>query len=98
MSESGMRGQVVLVSGAASGIGAAVMQRLMAEGARVGALDQRPVPGAHASASADLRSPQAVAAAIAELGSTLGRPVARWTMTTRSGSTPIRSTCSVPCG
>jgi NAD(P)-dependent dehydrogenase (short-subunit alcohol dehydrogenase family) len=72
MSESGMRGQVVLVSGAASGIGAAVMQRLIAEGAQVGALDQRPVPGAQASASADLRSPQAVATAIAELESALG--------------------------
>ncbi|HVJ37119.1 MAG TPA: SDR family oxidoreductase [Stenotrophomonas sp.] len=72
MSESGMRGQVVLVSGAASGIGAAVMQRLVAEGAQVGALDQHAVAGAQASATADLRSPQAVGAAIAALESALG--------------------------
>jgi len=72
MSDSGVRGQVVLVSGAASGIGAAVMQRLLAEGARVAALDQRPVEGASASATADLRDGEAVSVAIGQLESALG--------------------------
>jgi NAD(P)-dependent dehydrogenase (short-subunit alcohol dehydrogenase family) len=72
MAEGVMHGEVVLVSGAASGIGAAVVQRLRAEGARVAALDRQPVAGADASAEADLRSGEAVTQAVGQLVSALG--------------------------
>lgn len=72
MAEGVMHGEVVLVSGAASGIGAAVVQRLRGEGARVAALDRQPVDGADASAQADLRSGEAVAQAVGQLVSALG--------------------------
>jgi NAD(P)-dependent dehydrogenase (short-subunit alcohol dehydrogenase family) len=72
MSEAGMQGRTVLVTGAASGIGAAVVTRLRADGARVAALDQGISSGANATAVADLRSPDAVSAAIADLRAALG--------------------------
>ncbi|KRG40423.1 hypothetical protein ARC20_01380 [Stenotrophomonas panacihumi] len=72
MADGVMHGEVVLVSGAASGIGAAVVQRLRAEGARVAALDRQPVDGADASAQADLRAGEAVAQAVGQLVSALG--------------------------
>jgi len=72
MSEGVMQGQTVLVSGAASGIGAAVVRRLRAEGARVAALDRQPVHGADASAQADLRDAETVSAAVAQLTAALG--------------------------
>lgn len=72
MTEGVMRQQVVLVSGAASGIGAAVVRRLREEGARVAALDRQPVADADASAQADLRSAEAVAQAVGQLASALG--------------------------
>ncbi len=72
MTEGAMHGEVVLVSGAASGIGAAVVQRLREEGARVAALDRQPVADADASAQADLRSAEAVTQAVGQLVSALG--------------------------
>ncbi|HYG06182.1 MAG TPA: SDR family NAD(P)-dependent oxidoreductase [Stenotrophomonas sp.] len=72
MSEDAMRGKVVLVSGAASGIGAAVLARLQQDGARVAALDRVAVSGADASAVADLRSAEAVADAVQQLQAALG--------------------------
>lgn len=73
MSDAGMQGRVVLVTGAASGIGAAVVAQLRADGATVAALDLTAVQGADASAVADLRSAAAVTAAIATLRSAVGR-------------------------
>ncbi|WNH48158.1 SDR family NAD(P)-dependent oxidoreductase [Stenotrophomonas aracearum] len=72
MSEAGMQGRAVLVTGAASGIGAAVVARLRADGARVAALDLGEAPGADASAVADLRSAAAVTAAIDDLRGAMG--------------------------
>lgn len=72
MSEGVMRGQTVLVSGAASGIGAAVVRRLRAEGARVAALDRQPAEEADASEQADLRSAAEVATAVSRLAAALG--------------------------
>ena len=72
MSETAMQGRVVLVTGAASGIGAAVVARLRADGARVAALDQVTPDGADASAVADLRSPAAVTTAVSALRAALG--------------------------
>lgn len=67
-----MQGRVVLVSGAASGIGAAVVRRLRVAGARVAALDRQVVEGADATARADLRSGEEVAEAVRMLEATLG--------------------------
>jgi NAD(P)-dependent dehydrogenase (short-subunit alcohol dehydrogenase family) len=67
-------GRVALVTGAASGIGAACVRRLAEEGARVAALDrvaEPPAPSPETLAiAADVRDEAAVAAAVA---STLGR-------------------------
>jgi len=67
-----MAGRVVLVSGAASGIGAAVARRLRGAGAQVAAIDRLPVEGADAAAVADLRSGEEVLAAVRALEGTLG--------------------------
>lgn len=67
-----MQGRVVLVTGAASGIGGAAVARLRAEGAIVATLDQVPSPGGAAGKVADLRSSEAVSAAVAELRAALG--------------------------
>lgn len=72
MNGTGMTGRTVLVTGAASGIGAAVVARLRADGARVAALDIGEASGADASARADLRSAEAVAAAVEALRAALG--------------------------
>ncbi|MEG2803276.1 SDR family oxidoreductase [Stenotrophomonas sp.] len=71
MNEVTMQGRAVLVTGAASGIGAAVVARLQADGARVAALD-RSAATADASAVADLRDAAAVGAAVADLAGRLG--------------------------
>lgn len=72
MSEGSMQGLVALVTGAASGIGSAVVSRLRADGAKVAALDLSVVQGADAFAQADLRDADAVVAVIDELAKALG--------------------------
>ncbi len=61
-----------IVTGGASGIGAACVAMLQAEGLPVGVVDLAPAPAADASAAADVRDAAAVAAAIAELEAALG--------------------------
>ena len=56
-------GKVALVSGAASGIGKAVVERLTAEGAQVVGADVTPIDG---GVLCDVRDPEACAAAVAE--------------------------------
>jgi len=69
-----------LVTGGASGIGLASMRRLVAEGARVVALDRRPPGPAElagtdaAFVTADVASPEQVAAAVRETARLLGGP------------------------
>jgi NAD(P)-dependent dehydrogenase (short-subunit alcohol dehydrogenase family) len=73
MSGSSMRGLAALVTGAASGIGAAAAARLRADGARVAGLDRVASDGVDAAVVADLRDGAAVAAAIAPASAELGR-------------------------
>jgi 3-oxoacyl-[acyl-carrier protein] reductase len=68
----GLDGKRALVTGAASGIGHAIAQRLGAEGARVAAVDVTPVDAAALAVRADVRDEDAVRgavdAAVAEWG------------------------------
>ena len=66
------QGRHVWVSGAASGIGAAVLAQLQAQGATVLALDREPVPAATTQVRADLADAGAVDAALAPH---LGQPL-----------------------
>ena len=68
---SGMDGLRVLVTGGASGIGAATAARFEEEGARVVVLDRDPAEG-FASVLADLSDDTSVRAAVAEAVETLG--------------------------
>jgi NAD(P)-dependent dehydrogenase (short-subunit alcohol dehydrogenase family) len=61
-----------IVTGGASGIGAACVEALQAEGLRVGVIDLSPAAAADASVTADVRDAAAVATAFAELESVLG--------------------------
>ena len=61
-----------IVTGGASGIGAACVEALQAEGLKVGVIDLSPAPAADASATSDIRDAAAVAAAFAELEAKLG--------------------------
>jgi 2-hydroxycyclohexanecarboxyl-CoA dehydrogenase len=61
-----------IVTGGASGIGAACVEALQTEGLQVGVVDLSPAPAADASAVADIRDAAAVAAAFAELEAKLG--------------------------
>ncbi len=63
---------VAIVTGGASGIGAACVAALQADGLQVGVIDLSPAPDADASATADIRDAEAVARAFAELEATLG--------------------------
>ena len=65
-------GRVALVTGAASGIGAAVAERLSAGGARVAALDLEPVDG-YLSVQGDISSSADVNAAVARVEQELGK-------------------------
>jgi 3-oxoacyl-[acyl-carrier protein] reductase len=60
----GLDGKRALVTGAASGIGHAIAQRLAAEGARVAAVDVAPVDGAALAVRADVRDEDAVRGAV----------------------------------
>ena len=72
MSEGGMHGKAALVTGAASGIGAAVVSRLRREGARVAGLDLAPAQDVDAFERADLRSADDTATALRRLGEAMG--------------------------
>ena len=69
-----LSGQVALVTGAASGIGAAIVARLQAEGARVAALDVKPGAVSDLNLIADMRSTAALEAAVAQTTKSLGVP------------------------
>lgn len=68
-------GRVALVTGGASGIGAAVVRRLRADGARVACLDLRASPDAELSVECDAGDGAAVAAAAERAARELGPPV-----------------------
>lgn len=72
MEDKELAGRVALVTGAASGIGAAIAARLRAAGARVAGLDLAGADGADLSLVADLRSDAAVARAVDRLEAELG--------------------------
>ena len=69
-----LSGHVALVTGAASGIGAAIVTRFQAEGARVAGLDINPGAASDHNLIADLRSTAALEAALAGTTETLGAP------------------------
>ena len=69
-----LAGRVAVVSGAASGIGEAIAARFRAEGALVAGLDIDRSTAGDVNLTCDLRSDEAVAAAIAEARATLGTP------------------------
>jgi NAD(P)-dependent dehydrogenase (short-subunit alcohol dehydrogenase family) len=68
-----MDGKVALVTGAASGIGAAIAARFRAEGARVAGLDLNP-SASDCDLIADLRSDAALSDAFMAIKATLGAP------------------------
>ena len=65
---------VALVTGAASGIGAAIVARFRAEGARVAGLDVTAGAAGDCNLVADLRSDAALAAAFAAMKASIGAP------------------------
>jgi 2-keto-3-deoxy-L-fuconate dehydrogenase len=69
-----LEGRVALVTGAASGIGAAVAARFRAEGARVAGLDLRAPSGSDVDLTADLRSDAALAEAFGKVEKAIGAP------------------------
>jgi NAD(P)-dependent dehydrogenase (short-subunit alcohol dehydrogenase family) len=69
-----LSGHVALVTGAASGIGAAIVKRFQAEGARVAGLDVNPGAASDHNLIADLRSAAAIEEALAAMTETLGAP------------------------
>ena len=73
MEESELNGRVALVTGAASGIGAAIARRFRAAGARVAGMDLQPAKEVDLPLLADLRSDAAVAAAVQRMEEQLGR-------------------------
>lgn len=69
-----LQGRCALVSGAASGIGAAIVRRLQSAGARVAGMDVNPAVESDCSLVADLRSDDEVAGALARLEAQMGLP------------------------
>lgn len=69
-----LRGRRALVTGAASGIGAAIAARLRAEGVAVAGLDLVPSAGVDHAAVADLRDEAALAAALRAVEQAVGAP------------------------
>ena len=69
-----LSGHVALVTGAASGIGAAIVARLQAEGARVAGLDVKSGAVSDHNLIADVRDTAALEAAVAETTKALGAP------------------------
>lgn len=67
-------GRVALVTGAASGIGAAIVARFRAEGARVAGLDIRSASVSDLDLTADLRSMSALEQALERVNAALGAP------------------------
>lgn len=72
--DAGLSGQVAVVTGAASGIGAAVAAELTAAGVRVASLDVAPAAGCALSCTCDVSSEAAVEAAFALVTKELGAP------------------------
>jgi len=69
-----LSGRVALVTGAASGIGAAIVKRFQAEGARVAGLDITPGALGDHSVTADVRSTTALEDSLADTTSKIGAP------------------------
>jgi len=69
-----LAGRRALVSGAASGIGEAIVRRLQSEGAMVAGLDLLPSLAADCQLQADLRDGAALATALAAMEQQLGGP------------------------
>jgi len=69
-----LEGSVALVTGAASGIGAAIVTRFRAAGARVAGLDVAKGPASDCELVADLRSDAALAEAFAIMRTSIGAP------------------------
>jgi NAD(P)-dependent dehydrogenase (short-subunit alcohol dehydrogenase family) len=70
----GLAGHVAIVTGGASGIGAAVAARLRDDDAKVAVFDLRPAPCADLSLEVDVGDPAAVLAAVERVAHVLGRP------------------------
>jgi NAD(P)-dependent dehydrogenase (short-subunit alcohol dehydrogenase family) len=69
-----LSGRIALVTGAASGIGAAIVARFQAEGARVAGLDISSGAASDHDLIADLRSTTALEDALASVSAALGSP------------------------
>ena len=69
-----LHGRRALVTGAASGIGAAIVRRLRAAGATVAGLDLSPDMGSDCDLIADLRSESEIAMAMTQMDRHLGMP------------------------
>ena len=69
-----LNGHVALVTGAASGIGAAIVARFQSEGARVAGLDINPGASSDLNLIADLRSGEMLGKALEEMTAALGAP------------------------
>lgn len=74
MATGRLDGRVALVTGSASGIGAAIVTRLRSAGAGVGGLDREPGSASDHDMVVDVRSATELAAAIDGLNATLGPP------------------------